>query len=158
MINVLMKNVAAPFSINKFYKDIKSQGYKVGKDTLYNYLTYLEDAYLLFAIPHFTESIREMQTTPKKIYIIDNGLLLANTFNLSPNYGKLFENLVFLDLRRQGKEIFYYKTKSGYEVDFIVKSKHANPELIQVAWELEDPETLQSRTAGSTRGRGRVRN
>lgn len=143
LINFLMKNVAAPFSINKFYNDIKSQGYKVGKDTLYNYLSFLEDTYLIFAVPHFTESIREMQTTPKKIYIIDNGLMLANTFNLSPNYGKLFENLVFLDLRRQGKEIFYYKTKNGYEIDFIVKSKHAKPELIQVAWDLEDAETRQ---------------
>lgn len=143
MIITMMKNVAAPFSINKFYNDIKSQGHKVGKDTLYHYLGYVEDTYLLFAIPHFTESIREMQTTPKKIYAIDSGLLIANTFNISDNYGKIFENLVYLDLRRQGKEIFYYKTKSGYEVDFVATSKGAEPKLIQVAWDLDDPDTRQ---------------
>lgn len=142
MVNALMKNVAAPFSINKFYKDIKSQGYKVGKDTLYNYLNYVEDAYLIFGISHFTESMREMQTTPKKIYNVDNGLLLANTFNLSDNFGKLFENLVYLDLRRQGKEVFYYKTKSGFEIDFVAISKQTPPELIQVVWNLEEPATL----------------
>lgn len=143
LINFLMKNVGAPFSINKFYNDIKSQGFKVGKDTLYNYLDYLEDAYLLFPVSHFTESIRETQTSSKKIYAIDNGLLLANTFNLSSNYGKLFENLIFLDLRRQGKEVFYYKTKTGYEIDFIVKSKQANLEFIQVVWDQENPKTRQ---------------
>lgn len=141
MITTLMKNIAAPFSINKFYKDIKSQGFKVAKDTLYNYLSYVEDAYLLFAIPHFTESIREMQTTPKKVYAVDSGLLIANTFNLSDNYGKLFENLIYLDLRRQGREIFYYKTKNGFEVDFIATRKDAKPKLIQVAWNLDDPDT-----------------
>lgn len=143
LINTMIKNVAAPFSINKFYNDMKSQGHKVGKDTLYNYLSYVEDTFLLFAVPHFTESIREMQTTPKKIYVIDNGLLRANTLSLQNSYGKEFENLIYLDLRRQGKEVFYYKTKSGYEVDFVVISKQEAPKLLQVAWEFDDKETRE---------------
>ncbi|MCE5294916.1 MAG: ATP-binding protein [Chlamydiales bacterium] len=143
MITSLIKNAAAPFSINKFYNDCKSQGYKVGKDTLYTYLSYVEDAYLLFGVPHFSESIRELQTTPKKIYVIDSGLYRANTFSQADNFGKEFENLVFLDLKRQGKEVFYYKTKSGYEVDFVVTSKNEKPKLIQVAWDISDPETLE---------------
>ncbi len=143
MITALLKNVGAPFSINKFHKDITSQGYRVSKDTLYSYLAYVEDTYLLFAIPHYSESVRLMQTTPKKIYVIDNGLLLANTLNLTDNCGKLFENLVYLDLRRQGKDVYYYKTKSGFEVDFVATSKGAKPELIQVVWEKEDAATLQ---------------
>jgi predicted AAA+ superfamily ATPase len=142
-IRFLLKNVGAPFSINKFYNDIKSQGHKVGKDTLYNYLDYLEDAYLLFAVPHFTESVREMQTTSKKIYTIDSGLLNANSFNFSSNFGKLFENLLYLDLRRQGYEVFYYKTNSGYEIDFVAKSKEDKLHLFQAVWDQEDPETRQ---------------
>jgi predicted AAA+ superfamily ATPase len=142
-INFLLKNVGAPFSIHKFYNDIKSQGYKIGKDTLYNYLEYIQDAYLLFTVPQFTESVRESQTTSKKIYTIDNGLLIANTFNVSSNYGKLFENLVYLDLRRQSKEVFYYKTKSGYEIDFIVKSKQEKFHMYQVVWDLNDSATRQ---------------
>src|SRR3989338_8126796 len=86
------KNTASLFSVNKLFNDIKSQGYKVAKDTLYSYLSYLEDAFLIFSVPIFTESLRHMQTTPKKIYGIDNGLIIANTFNLSENFGKLFEN------------------------------------------------------------------
>jgi predicted AAA+ superfamily ATPase len=145
-INFLLKNVSSPFSINKFYNDIKSQGYKVAKDTLYSYLSYLEDAFLIFAVPIFTESLRRMQTTPKKIYAIDNGLIIANTFNLSDNFGKLFENQVYLDLRRQGKKIFYYQTSDGYEIDFITQDHQGKYEIIQVVWEVNDPLTLERET------------
>ncbi|MES2274128.1 MAG: ATP-binding protein [Chlamydiota bacterium] len=142
-IGFLLKNISSPFSINKFYNDIKSQGYKVAKDTLYSYLTYLEDAFLIFPVPIFTESLRRMQTTPKKIYAVDNGLIAANTFNLSENQGKLLENLIYLDLRRQGKKIFYYLTADGYEVDFITQDLMGKYEMIQVVWEMTNVETLQ---------------
>lgn len=142
-VNVLLKNAASRFSINKFYKDILSQGYKVGKDTLYSFLEYLEDAFLIYTVPIFTESLRALETTPKKIYAVDNGLINANTFNLSLNFGKLFKNLIYLDLRRQKKEIFYYNTKEGYEVDFITKDIEGHYELIQVVWDKEDPATFE---------------
>ncbi len=141
-MSFLLKNVAAPFSINKFYNDIKSQGHKVGKDTLYAYLNYLEDAFLIFTVPIFTESLRHRQTTPKKVYAIDNGLICANTFNLSDNLGKLFENQVYLDLRRQGKKIFYYQTAEGYEIDFVTQDQKGHYEMIQVVWDLSDSKTL----------------
>ena len=142
-IGFLLKNVASPFSINKFYNDIKSQGHKVGKDTLYSYLTYLEDAFLVFAIPLFTESLRRVQNSPKKIYAIDNALITANTFNLSENLGKLLENQVYLDLRRQGKKVFYYHTADGYEIDFITQDLEGKHEIIQVVWDTNDTLTLQ---------------
>ena len=143
LIQSLLKNVASLFSINKFYKDIKSQGFKVGKDTLHSYLGYLEDAFLIFTVPQFSESLRQSQTSPKKIYAIDNGLITANTFNLSDNLGKFFENQVYLDLRRQKKELFYYETSSGYQVDFVTKDLHGKYEIIQVVWDLDDPRTRE---------------
>jgi uncharacterized protein len=142
-IRFLLKNIAAPFSVNKFYRDITSQGYKVGKDTLYSYLSYLEDAFLIFTVPVFTESLRSKQTAPKKVYAIDNGLILASTFNLSDNLGKLLENQVYLDLRREGKTIFYYNTSDGCEVDFITQDAQGKYEMIQVVWDASDPKTLE---------------
>lgn len=141
-IGFLLKNIAAPFSIHKFYNDIKSQGYKVAKDTLYNYISHLEDAYLLFMVGMFTESPRLHQTTPKKVYAIDNGLAAANSFNLSSNWGKLFENQLYLDLRRAGNELFYYRTADGYEVDFVVKSIEGKMSLLQVVFDSTDSDTL----------------
>lgn len=142
-IGFLLKNVSSPFSINKFYNDIKSQGHKAAKDTLYSYAAYLEDAFLIFTVPIFTESLRHMQTTPKKIYAIDNGLIGANTFNLSFNLGKLLENQMYLDLRRQGKKIFYYRTSEGFEIDFVTQDMQGKYEMIQVVWDTSDPLTLK---------------
>jgi predicted AAA+ superfamily ATPase len=142
-VNVLLKNASSRFSIHKFYKDINSQGYKAGKDTLYNYLEHLEDAFLIYTVPIFTESLRILETTPKKIYAVDNGLINANTFNLSLNFGKLLENQVYLDLRRQKKEIFYYHTSKGYEVDFMTRDREGHYEMIQVVWDQSDSLTFE---------------
>lgn len=142
-VSTLLKNAASRFSINKFFKDIISQGYKTGKDTLYNYLEHLEDTFLIYTVPIFTESLRTLETTPKKIYCVDNGLINANTFNFSLNFGKLLENQVYMDLRRQKKEIFFYSTSEGYEVDFITKDKEGHYEMIQVVWDKSDPQTYE---------------
>ncbi len=145
LIQCTLKNVSCPFSVNKFYNDIKSQGHKVGKDTIYSYLTYLEDAFLIFTVPIFTESLRQMQNIPKKIYAIDNGLIAANTFNLSDNLRKLLENQVYLDLRRERKKIFYYHTSDGYEIDFVTHDQAGKYEIIQVVWEKMIPSPLNEK-------------
>lgn len=142
LMSTLLKNVAKPFSFNKFHSDIRSQGYQVSKATLYKYLQYLEDAYLIFAIPTFSESMRGKQTSIKKIYAIDGGLVRASTFNLSDNFGKWLENQVYLDFRRQRREIFYYRTQQGYEIDFVTVSRDGFREMVQVVWDTSDAEAL----------------
>jgi len=143
LTNTLLKNFASLFTANKFYKDIKSQGFQVSKDTIYNYLDYLEDAYLIATVPILTESLRQSQITPKKIYAVDNGLVQANVFSQTDNLGRLFENQVYLDLRRQNEKIFYYRTRSGYEIDFITESKNGKREIIQVVWDMKDKQTRE---------------
>ncbi len=98
----------------------------------------MEDAFLIFTVPIFTESIRQIQTTPKKVYAIDNGLIVANTFNLSENFGKLLENQVYLDLRRQGKKIFYYHTSDGYELILLHKIIMASMRLFNCLGKADD--------------------
>lgn len=142
LIKTLINNVASPFAVHKFYKDIKSQGHKIGKDTVYKYMQYIEDSFLAFSIPIFSESIRKMQMNPKKIYIIDNGLVRANRLGISMQFGNLFENQIYLDLRRKGKKIRYYLTEDGYEVDFVVEDLDGSFELIQVVWDISDKKTL----------------
>lgn len=143
LIKGLLKNIAAPFSINKFYHDIKNQGYPAGKDTLYQYMDYIEDAFLAFSVPLFDPSERRAQTAPKKIYAVDNGLVWASSLDIESKWGNLFENQIYLDLRREGKKVFHYKTSEGYEVDFVVQNLDGSFELIQVTWDMSDPETLE---------------
>ena len=141
LTNTLLKNFSASFSNNKFYNDIKSQGYQAAKDSIYNYIGYLEDAYLIATVPLFTESLRRSQITPKKIYVVDNGLIQANTFTQLDNLGRLLENQVYLDLRRQNKKIFFYTTHSGHEIDFVTQSPDGRNEIIQVTWDMSDEKT-----------------
>lgn len=146
MIKSLLKNVGSRFTVNKFLNDVKSQGFSCSKNTVYEYLQYLEDAYLIFTVPIYAESIRKVYSNPKKVYAIDSGLVNAYTFSLSSNVGHLFENLVYLDLRRKKHEIHYYMTKEGYEVDFFSQDKQGKTHLWQVVWDVSNKETLARET------------
>lgn len=142
LIITLLKNTASPFSINKFCNDIKSQGYKIGKETLHHYLAYIEDAFLIFTVSLYSESERLRQTTPKKIYAIDSSLIHAVSLGTNNLYGKLFENVIYLELRRQHKKIYFYKTQEGFEIDFITVDIEGQKECLQVCWDESDKATL----------------
>lgn len=143
LITTVLKNAATIFSINKFYNDIKSQGYNFSKETIHLYMTYIEDAFLAFTVPFYSESERIKQNRPKKIYAIDNGLVNANSLGTSEIDNKLFENQIYLDLRRQQKTIYYYHTTSGYDCDFVTVDKDGTKELIQVCLDMSDPKTAE---------------
>lgn len=143
MILSMLHNVGRPFSINKFYNESKSRGYDTGKDTLYDYASYIEDAYLAFAIPIFDSSIRKVQTNPKKLYAIDPGLVRALTLDYDRDLGRLFENVVYLDLRRQGCHVSYYLTEDRREIDFIIQTPRGQKKFFQVVWYMEDQNTYE---------------
>lgn len=143
MMLAMIQNIGKPFSINKFYNDLKSQGYAIGKDALYEYADHIEDAYMAFSAPLYTTSIRKVQTTSKKIYAIDPGLVRGLTLNYESDFGRLFENIVYLDLRRLGYQVHYYVTAAGNEVDFLVQMPRGIKKLFQVAWHMENATTLK---------------
>lgn len=146
LIATVLKNVGTSLSINKLYNDVKSQGISIGKDTLYLYLTYIEDAYLAFLLPLYSESIRKVETNPKKIYAVDPGLANVYSFMPNKNDGHLFENLIYLDLRRMGCKIYYYITQDRREVDFLAKTPEGEVKLFQVSWDVTDQQTLERET------------
>ena len=82
--------------------------------------------------------MKEQQIAAKKVYGIDTGLLSSVGFSFSENTGKLMENLVFLQLRRKYKDIYYYKTKGNHEVDFYIPSQRL---AIQVSQDLSNFDT-----------------
>jgi len=143
MLLSMIHNVGKPFATNKFYNDVKSQGYAVGKDILYEYGDYIEDAYVSFLVPLYDRSIRKVRTNPQKLYAIDPGMVRALTLEFEQDLGRLFENIVYLDLRRSGYKVNYYLTKERYEVDFLVQTPRGGKKLFQVAWDTQNPETLQ---------------
>ncbi len=143
MIMAMIHNVGRPFSINKFYNELKSQGYAIGKEALYEYAAHLEDAYLIFSVSLYAQSMRKSQTASKKLYAIDPGLVRSLTFDYENDVGRLFENIVYLDLRRLGYQVNYYVTREGNEVDFLVQTQQGHKRLLQVAWNMDDAKTVQ---------------
>ncbi len=139
----LLASPAGRFSVSKLFNDLKSQGMRVGKDTLYEYLAHLEDSFLLSTVTIASPSARVRQANPRKCYPIDPALSSALSFRASGDVGHLLETAVYLELRRRGRSVAYVSTRSGYEVDFLAEDSRGSRELIQVCAVLEDPATRQ---------------
>ncbi len=128
----LISNVGKEFSYNSIKKmfEIKSV------QSVIDYMSYFENTYLIFTIPRFSYSYKKQQVNPKKAYSIDNGFSYINSTSFSKDKGKMLENIVFLELRRKFKEIFYFKEKN--ECDFLIKEKEKITGLIQVCYDFNE--------------------
>lgn len=100
--------------------------------TVKNFIDYLENSYLFFTLKKYSPSIKTQTVANKKIYCIDNGLIEAVAFQFSNNHGRYLENLVFIELMRRGKEIYYYHTQGNLEVDFVIREGKEITQMIQV--------------------------
>jgi predicted AAA+ superfamily ATPase len=126
-------------SFTKLYNEYKSLGYKLSKDTLYEYVSYLQEAYTIFTTPIYRNSVKEEQRHPKKLYAIDNGFKKLFDASFSQDYSKLYENMAFLHLRRQTTEVYYFKGKQ--EVDLYANINGGL--LVNVSYDIDSKETLQ---------------
>lgn len=131
----LVTNVGKPVTGNSLRKifDIGSSS------SIMDYLSYFVDAYLFFLIPKFSYSYKVQLVNPKKVYCIDNGMIETNSASFSQDNGRLLENMVFLFLRRQTPEIYYYAGKK--ECDFVVLKNGKPDGLYQVCWQLDQNNT-----------------
>ncbi|GAB3024058.1 ATP-binding protein [Niabella terrae] len=102
--------------------------------TVTEYLAYMEDSYLLYLVPRFDYSPRKQLVNPRKVYAIDTGLAKANSTSFSGDEGRLFENMVFLHLRRRYKQLYYFSGKG--ECDFLAVEKGAVVKAVQVCYDL----------------------
>lgn len=143
LMRYLLSNFSSLFSLNGYYNFLKSLGQRIGKDTLFEYLSWLEDANFVKLVPLFDFSLKKQMVNPKKIYCIDTGLITAISSQFSENKGRYLENLVFLELLRRGKEIYYFKNSKGNEIDFLVTEKGKPKQLIQVCSDLENPKVKE---------------
>jgi predicted AAA+ superfamily ATPase len=113
--------------------------------TFLDYFSYLQDAYLIEFVPLFDYSIKKQVRNPQKIYAMDLGLYHQNKIAFSPNEGHILENVVYLHLRRSGKEIYYFQNEG--ECDFISTQNGSPDELYQVCANLNSM-NVQRETEG----------
>jgi uncharacterized protein len=142
----LVDNSGSLYSINNLTGYLKSLGHKVPKSAVSDYLEWFQDAYIMFTVRIYDASLARANTNPKKIYCIDHALVRSISSGILVNSGHLLENLVFVALRRVSPAIFYYKTRTGREVDFIIQDQDRSAMLVQVCESLADPRTRKRET------------
>lgn len=127
----ILSNIGKPLNLNQIKKATK-----ISYDLVEKYFEYLKDTFLIFEIKKYDYSLQKQLNSNKKIYTIDNGFMNHIGFNFSENYGRLLENLVFLELKKQDLEIYYHSEKN--ECDFLIKKDLKITTAIQVTKSLEN--------------------
>lgn len=102
--------------------------------TILEYLSHLEQSYLVSLVPMFDYSLKKQTINPKKIYAIDMGLVTSNVNRIKGDEGHKLENMVYNTLRLRYKDIYYHRRDN--ECDFITLEKGAITQAIQVCMEL----------------------
>ncbi len=146
LVRQLLGNAGGLFSIHRFYGDLRAQGIPVAKDTLHQYLSFLEDAFMVHTIPIAAGSERRRRVNPRKSYPIDTGLIAVFDRTGRSNLGHALETTVALELERRGAETAYVRTADDLEVDFLVHLPGGEQQLIQVSAELDSAETVARET------------
>lgn len=105
--------------------------------TISNWISYLENSFLLFKLERFDFKLKQQFIAPKKVYCIDTGLVNSIGFKFSENRGKIMENGVASELQRRKSadkslEVYYWKDYQQNEVDFVLKRDKKIESLIQV--------------------------
>jgi predicted AAA+ superfamily ATPase len=134
----LIANSANLISTNKIYADFSSQGLNLSKNTLYQYIGYLESAGILQLLPIYNSNLRVQSRNPYKVIVIDHGL--KNLVSMQTDRGRNLETIVYWQLRRKYAQIYYWK--NGQETDFVWQSSRGT-ELLNVCIDATNPSTLK---------------
>jgi len=139
----LITRIACPMTTTKISESMKKLKFNFSIETLYKYLAYLSDAYMFRTVEFYSESQRVRARNYKKVYCIDWALAFAVSGGAGIDKTRAFENMIFIELYRRGYKISYYKTRDGFEIDFVVQDKSGSIELYQVAYSLEKEDVLK---------------
>lgn len=130
----------ASFLFTNFTKEVSynslknTLGFKSGT-SVKNYIEFMRESFLVFELYKYDYSLKKQFVSDKKIYVIDNGLRNAVAFYFSEDLGRMLENLVFMELKRRGKKLYYFKDKK--ECDFLIKEKSKIVEALQVSKDMQ---------------------
>ena len=139
----LLSNNSKEFSYRSIANAVDSS-----VETVEKHLEYLKESFILLTLNVFSYKTKVQFKQNKKSYSIDTGLRNAVSFKFSEDFGRLAENIVFLELARRGKEVFFWKNKKQQEVDFVIKDELKATQLIQVCWNVNNKKTKQREIEG----------
>lgn len=143
----LASNCGKEITLSKLLGMINNNGKIIKSNTtISDYCGYIENSFLCFFVNRYNDNLKAQQQAPRKVYFIDHVLAKILGFRTSEDRGRTLENIVFIELKRRGHEIFYYS--GSKECDFIVREGSYTKQVIQVCLELHDPFTKAREIAG----------
>ena len=155
LIKRLIGSFTKEFSVNRLYKDLKSRGIRIGKDSIYQLMDRIFSIYMVTYVEKYDPAVVKREMSSKKIYLYDNGIASAIRYAFSEDRGKFLENLIFTGIRNTTEAIFFLK--NGYECDFIVFPETDKPVLIQVTQTLH-LDNFTREINGLEKARKRIKN
>lgn len=139
IVKFAFDNVGRTFSAASISKYLKSENRAIDNETVYNYLSKLESAYILHRCSRFDVQGKEILKTQEKFYLADPALRYSVLGYSPDSVAAMLENIIYLELLRRGYEVYVGKLDSA-EIDFIAV-KQENKLYIQAAREIGSPET-----------------
>ena len=137
-------------SISKLTKTLQSMGFRCSKNTISNYITYLEKSFFLIQTLYYSKNVKDQLQYPRKIYFVDNGFI--KYLSLNPDRTRFLENAVALELTRRGQEFYYWKNQRGEEIDFVLIEKEKVSQLIQVSYDISLTDTREREVRALAKG------
>ncbi|MDR0605743.1 MAG: DUF4143 domain-containing protein [Bacteroidales bacterium] len=134
----LISNVGSLVTANKLQQTLNMKS----TATILDYFSFLEDTYLVSFLPKFSYSMKKQMINPRKIYVIDTGMIKVASTSFSKDEEHKLENLVYWELRRKGKEVYYFN-ENGCECDFILMKNNKVEQIVQVCYELTPENTTR---------------
>ena len=119
LVKFYLSNVSSPVTFTSVGKFLN-----ISTVSAERFSAYLETSYVVFFLKRFSFKVKQQEKSPRKVYAVDTGLANVVGFRFSDNFGKLAENMVFLELKRRSNfdpsmEIYYWKSLAQEEVDFL---------------------------------------
>ena len=143
LVRQLLGNAGGSFSVEKFHAALRSQGIAIARDTVHQFLSHLEDCFLVRVVWMESNSERQRMVNPRKAYPVDAGLIPVFDRTGRANIGHALETAVLIELERRRLGVTYVRTRQGYEVDFLAREADGRRELIQVCADASDPGTAE---------------
>lgn len=130
VVKFIFENIGKTFSISSITAFFKSEERMVDKETLYNYISYLEKAYIIYRANRYDIQGKEVLKTQEKYYLSDQSLKYSMLSFNSKMIASVLENIVFLELRRRHYDVYIGKFKTK-EIDFVA-TKNSKKIYVQV--------------------------
>lgn len=136
VVKFIFENIGKTFSISSITAFFKSEERMVDKETLYNYISYLEKAYIIYRANRYDIQGKEVLKTQEKYYLSDQSLKYSMLSFNSKMIASVLENIVFLELRRRHYDVYIGKFKTK-EIDFVA-TKNSKKIYVQVCRNLPE--------------------